>query len=58
MSWRGPIWPTGGAQVVVFDDEEVNTYDAQDTKMLVTRKAILKGWYWILDRAKVPIGTV
>jgi hypothetical protein len=31
--------------ITVFDDKEINIYDARDTKVLVTRKAILCGWY-------------
>jgi hypothetical protein len=31
--------------ITVFDDEQVNIYDARNTKVLVTRKAILRGWY-------------
>jgi hypothetical protein len=31
--------------ITVFDDKEVNIYNARDTKVLVTRKAILRGWY-------------
>ncbi len=27
--------------ITVFDDEEVNIYDVRDTKVLVTRQAIL-----------------
>jgi hypothetical protein len=29
----------------VFNNKEVNRYDAEDKKVLVTRKAILRGWY-------------
>jgi hypothetical protein len=31
--------------ITIFDNEEVNIYDARDTKVLVTSKAILTGWY-------------
>jgi hypothetical protein len=31
--------------ITVFEDEEVNIYYARDTKVLVTRQAILQGWY-------------
>jgi hypothetical protein len=29
----------------VFDNKEVNIYDVRDTKVLVMRQAILRGWY-------------
>ena len=31
--------------ITIFDDKEVNVYDAQNTKVIVTRQAIIKGWF-------------
>jgi hypothetical protein len=31
--------------ITVFDDKEINIYDARDTTVLVMRQAILQGWY-------------
>ena len=31
--------------ITVFDDEEVNIYDAQNTTLKVTKGAILRGWF-------------
>ncbi len=31
--------------ITVFDGEEVNIYDANNTKVSVTREAILRGWF-------------
>jgi len=31
--------------ITVFDGEEVNIYDAYNTKVIVTREAILRGWF-------------
>jgi hypothetical protein len=31
--------------ITVFDDKEINIYDARDTKVVVTRQAILRGRY-------------
>jgi hypothetical protein len=31
--------------ITVFNDKEINIYNARDTKVLVTRQAILQGWY-------------
>ncbi len=30
--------------IMVFDDKEVNVYNASNTKVIVTRQAILRGW--------------
>jgi hypothetical protein len=30
--------------ITVFDDKEVNVYNASNTKVIVTRQAILRGW--------------
>ncbi len=30
--------------IMVFDDKEVNVYDASNTKVIVTRQMILRGW--------------
>ena len=31
--------------MTVFDDKEVNVYDTQNTKVIVTWQAIIKGWF-------------
>jgi len=31
--------------ITVFDGEEVNIYDAYNTEVIVTREAILRGWF-------------
>jgi hypothetical protein len=31
--------------VTVFDGEEVNIYDASNTEVIITREAILRGWF-------------
>ena len=31
--------------ITIFDDEEVNVYNAQNTKVIVTWQAIIKGWF-------------
>jgi hypothetical protein len=31
--------------ITVFDGEEVNIYEAYNTKVIVTREAILRGWF-------------
>ena len=31
--------------ITVFDNEEVNIYDAHDTKLIVLLGAILRGWF-------------
>ncbi len=31
--------------ITVFDGKEVNIYDASNTEVIVTREAILRGWF-------------
>ena len=31
--------------ITVFGNQEVNVYDAQNTKVIVTWQAIIKGWF-------------
>jgi hypothetical protein len=31
--------------ITVFDDEEVNVYNTQNTKVIVTRQAIINRWF-------------
>jgi hypothetical protein len=35
---------TEAGYIMVFDDKEVNIYDASNTKVIVMRQAILRGW--------------
>jgi hypothetical protein len=35
---------TEAGYIMVFDDKEVNIYDASNTKVIVIRQAILRGW--------------
>ena len=39
-----PKFATAGC-ITVFDGEEVNIYDAYNTKVIITREAILQGWF-------------
>ncbi len=36
---------SGAGYITVFDNKEINIYNARDTKVVVTRQAILRGWY-------------
>ena len=41
---------TAAGYITVFDGKEVNIYDAYNNKVIITREAILRGWF---DKAAI-----
>jgi hypothetical protein len=54
-----PLLSTGSladnGYIAIFDNEEVRIYDANDTKAVTTKGAVLKGWRTEDDLYCIPL---